>query len=311
MDNQKNETRTQRAGGARTSMNAKQQPKTFVEGFNLLKNELATGKPSPSEDPDMLPVGSIRFADSVFQPRTFVGSMSADSDGHKKTLKDAIRNTPDHLLDPVVVWWAGKNWRVLDGHHRLMAYQDLARDKRKPVSVPAVRVKVFRGTLNQAIAHATELNSRDKLAMRPEDKANRAWKLVALDDPTMSRPMIARIAGVSERTVGNMREAHKTMRKDSPEVDPLDMTWKQVKNDMSEIDHDDDWLEQEAAKWSKRFLKEFGPGLGRNPTLLARALEITAQRLPKRLVCEWIHLAGEAVAEMDEESPGWRDPTPF
>jgi hypothetical protein len=176
-------------------------PKTFTESLRELQEELKTGKPQP-DNPTSLPLKTIRYAAPVFQPRLFDGN-KADSVSHVMTLKDAVR--AKQKLPPVTVWWSGKSWRVLDGHHRMMAYQQLTNDKKKPLIIHSVAVVVFEGTLNQAIAHATECNSRDKLPMSRDDKLDRAWKLVALQDADLSREAIANTAGVSDRTVGNMR----------------------------------------------------------------------------------------------------------
>lgn len=265
--------------------------KTFTESLRELQEELRTGKPQPDK-PTSLPLKAIRFADVVFQPRLFDGD-KADSVSHVMTLKDAVR--AKQKLPPVTVWWSGKCWRVLDGHHRMMAYQQLTEDKR-PVITHSVPVEVFEGSLNQAIAHATECNSRDKLPMSREDKLDRAWKLVALQDPSLSREAIAHTTGVSDRTVGNMRAKLASLLADDPTEDPLNWTWADIKKAEAKPEKDDSWAEQEAQRWSKRLLREFGPKIGRHPDILARAIEITSDKLPIRMVREcWIDEAREVV----------------
>lgn len=275
----------------------KKQPTTFVESLAELKEELRTGKPQPDK-PTSLPLKSIRFASLVFQPRLFDGNR-ADSVAHVETLKDAVR--AKQQLPPLTVWWSGKSWRVLDGHHRMMAYQQLAKDKRKPLLVHSVPVVVFDGTLNQAIAHATECNSRDKLPMTKNDKLDRAWKLVALQDPSLSRETIAHQAGVSDRTVGNMRSELSRFLNERPDDNPLDWTWDEVKSGKAKAEKDESWAEQEAQRWAKRLLREFGPKIGRHPDILARAIEITSDKLPLRIVREcWIEEAREVVQGGDD-----------
>jgi hypothetical protein len=276
-----------------------QKPTSLTQTLQALQAELASGKPPPHPLPDELPLKDIRLADAVFQPRTFDGTR-AESAEHVNTLKDAIKNSPEGVIEPLVVWWSGKHWLVLDGHHRLKAYRQLLRE-RHYARPPLIPVEAYPGTLNQAIARAVELNSRDKLPMTKEDKAERAWKLVALNDPTFSRDAIARATGMSDRTVGNMREARKRFLSEQPDSEPLDWTWAQIKAGRIKPDRDDDWVEQEATRWSQRLIREFGPKIGQNPTILARALEITAKRLPKRLISEWIDEAREVVAEEGPE----------
>ena len=55
----------------------------------------------------------------MFQPRTFKGFAGA-SETHIEGLMFAIRHAPDHLIDPIDIWWSGKRWLVIDGHHRLL-----------------------------------------------------------------------------------------------------------------------------------------------------------------------------------------------
>lgn len=274
------------------------QPKTFTDSLRELQEELRTGKPQPDK-PTSLPLKAIRYAATVFQPRLFDGN-KADSVSHVMTLKDAIR--AKQQLPPVTVWWSGKSWRVLDGHHRMMAYQQLASDKKKPLIIHSVPVVVFEGTLNEAIAHATECNSRDKLPMSRDDKLDRAWKLVALQDPSLSREAIAHTAGVSDRTVGNMRAELARFLADYPDDNPLDYSWEQMKSGKLKPQKDESWAEQEAQRWAKRLLREFGPKMGRHPDILARAIEVASDKLPMRIVREcWIDEAREVVQGVAED----------
>lgn len=274
------------------------QTMSFTDSLKELQEELRTGKPQPDK-PTSLPLKAIRYASTVFQPRQFDGN-KADSVAHVMTLKDAVR--AKQTLPPITVWWSGKSWRVLDGHHRMMAYQQLASDKKRPLVIHSVPVEVFEGSLNQAIAHATECNSRDKLPMSRDDKLDRAWKLVALRDPSLSREAIAHTAGVSDRTVGNMRAKLATFLTENSDDDPLNWTWAEIKADEVKPEKDNSWAEQEAQRWSKRLLREFGPKIGRHPDILARAIEITSDKLPFRIVREcWIEEAREAVQGSSED----------
>ena len=74
-------------------------------GASLRELRLEKGKNAQPDDPTELPVGDIRFAHLVFQPRSFEGNR-ADSEDHIRTLMAAIRETPGHILDPVTVWWS-------------------------------------------------------------------------------------------------------------------------------------------------------------------------------------------------------------
>ena len=47
----------------------------------------------------------------------------------------------------MLVWWSGKCWRVIDGHHRFLAYKQAAGDSKHPLDIDAVPVEVFEGDL--------------------------------------------------------------------------------------------------------------------------------------------------------------------
>jgi len=265
-----------------------QQPETFSASLADLRAE--AGKRLQPAYVTSLPLRDIRFAHKVFQPRDFDGNR-ADSEGHIRSLMNAIRNKDDHLLDPVVIWWAGETWRVIDGHHRIVAYQRLASDRDKPLKVPRVPVEVFEGTLQDAIKEATSRNSKDKLNMTHHEKLERAWKLVALDHPnppSMSKAEIMKATGTSERTIANMRKELKEVTLKDLSVNPLDLSWDEVKQATRQpTEADDEWIEKQAAEWAKRFAKTFGMKLAQNPTLTAKALEKYSEKLPQKLVAEW------------------------
>lgn len=146
--------------------------------------------------PDGLALDQIAKAESVFQPRTLQGRMREDM-AHLKTLAGAV-GTPEKpkFLDPITVWWGGDRWFVIDGHHRIEAYQQVG-------IRAAVPVTIFTGTLDEAMAHSSASNSKDKLPMSMNDKRNAAWRLVVLTDWSKTKIMDA--TGISKGTVDNMR----------------------------------------------------------------------------------------------------------
>jgi hypothetical protein len=166
---------------------------SFGASYNDLLEEGRKGKVN-LDRPKTLPLAKIKFASSVLQPRLFEGER-AQSEDHIRELMKIIRNDEDHMLDPIVVWWSGRHWRCLDGHHRILAYKRLAEDKRSPIIVPEIPVEVFSGSLDEAIREATRLNAKIKLNMSFDDKRERAWRLVTLDErQTISD--IAKLTGV-------------------------------------------------------------------------------------------------------------------
>jgi len=285
----------------------------YSDGYERLVREGAAGKRPRVENPDRLPLNEIAMAHSVLQPRTFSGNMS-ESAAHVANLAAAIRNNPAHKLDPIVIWWSGEHWRCLDGHHRLLAYQQVRDDVKRQIVLGPVPVAVFTGTLDAAIAEATNLNSKDKLNMTVTDKLDRAWKLVALNSKNkLTKPEIAAIAKVSERTVGNMRKAHTELLTRMEAEDAggfgkgafdqlLNLGWADVKKrTIVEKDRDEEWAEKMAREWARRLAKTFGIKLARNPEIAARALALYSDKLPELLVSEW-QGGGDYGGDEDEDA---------
>lgn len=258
--------------------------------------------------PRMLEVKAIGFADRVMQPRMTDQNVLA-SKQQVETLMEAIRNAEGHLIEAVVIWWSGKRWICIDGHHRLIAYQHLAKAEKKPLVVEKVRVEVFEGDLNAAIARAVELNSRAKLPMLRHERIERAWKLVAMADPALSIKQTSIITGVSIAQVKIMRAKREDMqaainRDEEAHADdplqvgpkwPLEMTWKEalaIGKPHQVVD--EDWLEKLARGHALRIFKACGSKLASNPSVAAMALEYYSAALPPALVEEW--------RDLDEDS---------
>ncbi|ATG49286.1 hypothetical protein CEW89_17910 [Celeribacter ethanolicus] len=76
-----------------------------------------SGISSPDDcTPTALPLSKLKVAPAVFQPREFF------SERHVKALATAIKAQGGQPLEPLTVWYSGRDWYVIDGHHRLEAY---------------------------------------------------------------------------------------------------------------------------------------------------------------------------------------------
>lgn len=269
-------------------------PINFEKGYALLIKEGLNPMPKPITNPTSLPIDKIVFATSVFQPRAINGNM-ADRAGHITVLAMAIRANPNHMLDPVLVWWSGKYWRVIDGHHRLDAYNQVRKDYKRPIAIDEVPVELFEGTLHEAMEEATRRNSKDKLTMSKLDKLERAWKFTALG--TMSKPRIAKVTGISERTVATMRammddwvtrnNRGKNFEGPLPDAsaNPLSITWEEAKRGRfaEQEGGAEEWATKQATEWATRFRKAFGNKLVNQPDIMAEAVAVYAARLPLAL----------------------------
>jgi len=237
----------------------------------------------------MMKLGEYHFATSVFQPRTFEGTED-ESVEHRKVLYEALLR--GDKFPPLVLWWSGQRFYIIDGHHRAMAIADLARDyeagQLNGADSPTVlqegtAVEIFAGSITEAMAEAVALNSRDKLAMSKEDKTERAWKLVTLEDPALSKAKIARAAGVSGRTVASMRERLKEMKDSYPDTDPKGLTWREVKEGKVMPAKGDDWKEKQAKAWAKKLRRVFAKKPAEMPDVFLLAIQFYSNRLYSRM----------------------------
>jgi|LauGreDrversion4_2_1035121.scaffolds.fasta_scaffold33850_4 hypothetical protein len=260
---------------------------TFEQGLKMLIEESKQDKKPTQEKPQTIHLDLIHMAHSVFQPRQFEEGTKATSEDHTQGLVEAIINEPTHQLDPIVVWWSGSKWRVIDGAHRLMAYRRVNKKGRlRDLMIPVV---VFQGDLYQAIDESIRLNSKDKLPMSKDDKINGAWRLTVLDKHT--KPQIHSICKVGTTTIARMREVLILIQAKHPKdffETALDMSWKEARNfGAKEIIRDDSWQEKQARIWADRLAKAYGTKASRQPAIFARAIELYSSRFPKDLLDYW------------------------
>ena len=272
---------------------SEKQTVSFEQGLHMLEAEQKLNLKSPQENPKAILLKHIRTAHSVFQPRQFEDGLMASSEEHVRGLLEAIYNESNHTLDPITVWWSGKSWYVIDGHHRVLAYSRYeAQGKHSPVRVPVV---IFKGSLYEAISESIKLNSKDKLPMSKSDKSNRAWKLVALEKT--SKLTTAKICGIGTSTVGRMRNVLAQYKVDYPtnhQSIVLNMTWEDAyKRSLGERVIDDSWERRQAQEWSKRLGRTFGNRASTQPAIFAMAIEIYSEKLKEGLLEEWKYDLGE------------------
>lgn len=266
---------------------------TFEEAWQQLETELEVAKP-PLFDANetMVPLKAIKTAAAVFQPRGFDVQEAASSEDHVQNLMAAIQNSPNHLLDPITVWWSGSCYRVLDGHHRTSAYErvnKLFKAGKKKKAITTIPVNIFVGTLGEALRKSGELNARDKLPMTKDDKLNMAWKMVIKG--AGSKRDIHRSTTISEGTISSMRVRLKTLQdhfKVNWEGACLAMTWKEAFSlNKKEKDYGEEWQHKQADVWAKRLGNAFGKKFSQQPDIAAMALALYSDKLPESLMEIW------------------------
>jgi len=267
---------------------------------DILK-ELESGKVM-LDRPTSLPLDSIKYATGVLQPRTLNGERSL-SDEHIKDLVKLIKDSDTHLLDPVVVWWSGKNWRCLDGHHRLVAYKEANSKLRLKTPITDIPVEVFVGSFDEAHAHAIRLNNKIKLNMSFEDRMESTWQQVCLD--TKRERKLSEIAALTKVSVGlveKMRRYHRMLLTDEtlwedtgfqkvPRV-PEEISWnmaRQIVEGRKVLrDYGDAEMKAEAKALGYKLRKTCGAMLSKKPTITALALREYSRQLPKVLIQEFL-----------------------
>jgi hypothetical protein len=252
---------------------------------------------------------SIVVAEKVFQWR-LLDTDVANREEHILSMANVIRDS-GKPLDAILVLQAGKKFYVIDGHHRLAAY-DTAR------WIGAIPARAFGGTLDQSYLEALRLNSRNKLPMTKEDKQEAAWRLVKLQNGS-SREQISEWTTVSTSNDSNMRRVLKKLQRleRGPDLAPIaDLTWRRaLREDWAAEDGGkewdaDGWKEREANEIVEALMKaNIGFTLKKQPEITAMALERLDADLPAALMAEWLHrpeneefLVDFITSRLDEEA---------
>lgn len=268
--------------------------------WGKLEAQLARGKPQPGV-PTGLALNSIRLRPNVFQHRD---PNEHEGKAHVRKLVESIGRSRSRTLEPLTVWWDGRGWTGIDGHHRHAAYT--------AAQIGAnhiVPVDVFVGSLGEALAQAAAGNSQNKLAMTTAEKTQAAWRMVVMDD-SLSKAFVADKAGVSQASVANMRRVHKQLCDaaegadfDAPTGDHRNLRWPDARRLANGGEaRDVDWEakdEKEAVAMAAAIRKAIGSRGSKKLHVLARALELYDSRLADTLMDYW----SEKVDEDDDSDP--------
>lgn len=261
------------------------------KSFEALVEQHRAGKPQPP-DPGRLTPKSIKVRPEVFQHRK---PLEHASDSHVRGLTDAAK--AQGSLAPVTVWWDGKHWNCIDGHHRMQAYM------RANLFQTAVPVQVFKGTPMEALAFAAGANTKAKLQMSPGEKANAAWRLVVMGTG-LTKAKQAEAAGVSTRLVAYMRNAlEKLVSMGQSREDAAEMSWLHAKQAADGKDATD-WSEEEEERrvevMAAALRKALGSTAEKQPDIFVRALEAFSPMLAKRVEENYVGAFKEAQGMPDE-----------
>lgn len=235
-----------------------------------LEERIAKGTTQPSS-PDSLSLNDIAIIEEVFQHRSV--SQWA-SDAHVNALLRCLKNTSGKPFTPLTVFWVGDMWTLIDGHHRYKAYR--LYDFEDPVPV-----RVFSGTLDEAMGEALRANAQDKLPMRAKERTNAAWRLVISTNLSINKT--AELSLTSRATVVTMRKVRDALLAKTAFGYLGTIDWETARKKHEGLEDErgtgDEWLDKRARKIAQQLTEVFGNELSKHPRVLWKALELYDQNL--------------------------------
>lgn len=280
-----------------------------------LKAERLDNPSGPSSVPSRLPLSAVNAEPAAFQVRAEglspcrVEEIALDLDGSK-------------LDEPIHVWWSGKRWIVIEGHHRHAAYLLKQEQDGRVFSIPVIAHPEI--TLGEALGAAGRMNDREKVRISKAEKLDNAWRIVCMGEGSIRQQSAN--TGAHQNTITNMRKVKRTLQeRRMPDAQMMDAGWKQSRewaNGKAYRDHSPDALEVMAQAMAEELGKLKVTTALKSPEVLARAIEILSPALPARLLGSdpfWSALnttGRELLSEVDEEEgeqtcPSEEEPLPF
>lgn len=240
-----------------------------LEGQELKDSLQRRSKKNPyakAFTPKELKLGSITIKAGLFQLRTM---LSFQSENHVRFLiKTPKEGRP---LAPLLVWWAGDGWVLVDGHHRVEAYK--AAQWGNEVEVP---VECLVGSLDDAMLKAAASNCRPVLQMDRKERMTAAWRLTLYLDK--SKVELASAAAVSTSTIAKMRAVLKKLQERDLEEFPIPLEWgAALMQARGATVEETDWEKKEdliVKEYAVVLLKVFGSTPNHKKSLFARAIEL-------------------------------------
>jgi hypothetical protein len=260
-----------------------------------LRAEREASSLQSGKSPRKLPLSAIHVEPLAFQVR---------SDGlDVERVKEIAGGLDGSNLDETVhVWWSGKRWIVIDGHHRHAAYSLKQEQSGKTLAVPVVAHTDI--SLGDAIGMAGRLNNREKVKISKAEMLNNAWRMVCLGEGSIKQQ--SECSGVGKSTISNMRQAKEFLATwDMTPSSMIDAGWEQCRTywkGKSQRDHGPDALELMAQSLAKELAELKVTSILKSPDVLARALEIMSPALLSRLLESepfWtaLNVTGRAILE--------------
>lgn len=246
------------------------------------------GLPRPTKRHVLL--SELTTDEATFQPRL------GDID-ERQVLKlcDALRRGVD--LDPISVWENPENGEfvVADGHHRLEAHQRINPKVR-------VQVEVFRCDVRTAAIIPMIENTKERLNLPREDRAEWTWK--RLSEGGWRVVDLYKLGGVSKRTVQYQKS---TMKALEAAGEAVPSTWKgALATNSGERDHDAEHSYEALMAATDKADREFGSGLTelckRRPEAAAELIKRCAGRMNLVYILRYLEKREKTPQEIEEDA---------
>ena len=265
-----------------------------------LEDHAATGCTTPDGSPltncddgrQYLPAKEIKTREAVFQPRTLKGQIGEER-AVMGEIREAIKRNGVVEMDRVVVWWSGKAFFCVDGHHRLAVVRKLNSEKRLRARAIDTRrkavanqllvpVEVLTGTLSEAMEWSTRENGKARIMLKKSDKSNWAWKVAVLHwggiiEGRFTMAQRCKSLHVSVRTLHDMKAVYRKiddMRSQQSEqaiIDLADMGWARAKALSEGRDLADEWTDEKHEAEVQKTVDKLISALGVNSFRTSRA----------------------------------------
>lgn len=271
------------------------------DAWRALTEQVLSGKAHPPVKPQRMPLRSIKLRPEVFQQRK---PAKHASEAHIRALTKSAQSSAETMLDPITVWWDGKHWACIDGHHRIAAYLKANKSSDVPV-------QVFEGTPDEALMYSARSNTRDKLVMSRSEKMNAAWRLVVLSGG-LSKAQLAEATGASPRQVAIMRSTKQALQRANadapwdalPAADLATISWdaaRRLAAGENALTWDDDEEARRVQAMAQHLRKALGATAERQVEVFAKAVELYSPMLAQGLAEYFRGAEDEAEEELESE----------
>lgn len=240
----------------------------FEGGTEAMDALTAEMRSIEAQGPDIGPMPQRMAASRLYEAELFQ-VRAGISAYHVESLSRSLAQDGD--LQPLLVLRRGGKAYLIDGRHRLRAYEQARRGNSVPVAE-------FFGTPQEALLEGQRLNKRHTLAMTQDERMDCAWKLVKLDAAGACRFTLPQITavGVSRGQVTFMRKVLRELGEPGFEH----VRWKvalRMHNGKSGREYTEEEMEDmndtDGREAADKFARIYGTRLADRPEAMARMIE--------------------------------------